>query len=588
MKGKLLKILAVLGCLTLTAGFASCGGNDDGGNANGDSNSNSSESSSSVVMGSSSSEEAENKEPFSSEGLKYKLNETEDSYSVTGCEPSATRVAIPSAYKGLPVTSIGERAFDGCYILTEIVIPDSVTSIGDYAFWWCGALTEIVIPDSVTSIGDSAFEQCSSLTEIVIPNSVTGIGEYAFDECVNLKSVYITDLVAWCNISFAQDLYDSCSSNPLLYAENLYVNNELVTEVTIPYWVTRFGIAFHGFSGLKSVAIGNGVTRIDEYAFSNCDNLTSVTIGDSVTRIDEYAFAGCSSLTEIVIPDSVTTIGEYVFYGCKSLTIYCEKGSGYDWTGDWGDPDCPVVWDCKNREIANDGCTYRVVDGIRYGLRGDALKGAFAVVVGQPTNITVANILEYFWYNQVKYEVTHIAEEAFYNCSSLTEIVIPDSITSIEAKVFYGCSSLTEIVIPDSVRGISDHAFFNCSSLTEIVIPDSVRGIGDYAFYKCSSLTEIVIPDSVTSIGDYAFWWCSALTEIVIPDSVTTIGEHAFDGCNSLTIYCEHEGEDRPPHDWDLYWNDSNSPVYWYSEKEPNESGNYWRYNDEGEIEIWN
>ena len=131
--------------------------------------------------------------------------------------------------------------------------------------------------------------------------------------------------------------------------------------------------------------------------------------------------------------------------------------------------------------------------------------------------------------------VTSIGECAFYNCSSLTSIELPDSVTNIGDSAFDGCSNLRSIVIPNSVTSIGDYAFYDCSSLTSIIIPDSVTSIGDYAFYNCTSLTSITIPEEVASIGDYAFYNCSSLTSIIIPDSVTSIGDYAFYDCSSLT-----------------------------------------------------
>ena len=168
--------------------------------------------------------------------------------------------------------------------------------------------------------------------------------------------------------------------------------------------------------------------------------------------------------------------------------------------------------------------------------------------------------------------VTSIRECAFYDCTSLTEITIPDSVTSIGSSAFYDCTSLTEITIPDSVTSIGWRAFSYCTSLTEITIPDSVTSIRECAFYDCTSLknvyisdinawfeidfddldsnpmcnganlycngelvTEVAIPDSMESIGSYVFSYCTSLTKITIPDSVTSIGQYAFCGCTSLT-----------------------------------------------------
>ena len=128
-----------------------------------------------------------------------------------------------------------------------------------------------------------------------------------------------------------------------------------------------------------------------------------------------------------------------------------------------------------------------------------------------------------------------IGELAFYSCSSLTDIEIPDSVKSIGDYTFYGCSSLTSITIPDGVKSIGECAFHSCSSLTDIEIPDSVKSIGELAFYSCSSLTSITIPDGVTIIGKSAFRKCKSLTSITIPNNVTSIGNYAFADCSRLT-----------------------------------------------------
>ena len=118
---------------------------------------------------------------------------------------------------------------------------------------------------------------------------------------------------------------------------------------------------------------------------------------------------------------------------------------------------------------------------------------------------------------------------------SSSTYTIPQGITSIGDSAFFYCDSLTSVSIPDSITSIGDSAFFWCSSLTSVSIPDSVTSIGDSAFSYCDSLTSVSIPDSVTSIGDEAFYSCSSLTSVNIPDSVTSIGDSAFYYCDSLT-----------------------------------------------------
>ncbi len=133
------------------------------------------------------------------------------------------------------------------------------------------------------------------------------------------------------------------------------------------------------------------------------------------------------------------------------------------------------------------------------------------------------------------YTVTRIYENAFYNCTSLTSVTIPDSVISIGGWAFNDCTSLISVTIGDSVTGIGESAFEGCTSLTSVTIGNSVTSIGEYAFYNCTNLSSVTIPDSVTTIGTKAFDGCSSLVSIIIPDSVTKIGLAVFYGCDSLT-----------------------------------------------------
>ena len=137
--------------------------------------------------------------------------------------------------------------------------------------------------------------------------------------------------------------------------------------------------------------------------------------------------------------------------------------------------------------------------------------------------------------------VTSIGEGAFSSCTSLSDIVIPDSVTRIGNLAFSNCTSLSNIVISDSVTNIGDDVFYQCSSLTSVVIPNSVTCVGDEAFCNCRSLSNIVIPNSVTSIGVSVFWGCSSLVNIDIPDSVTRIGDWAFVNCSNLSYDLKQE-----------------------------------------------
>ena len=337
------------------------------------------------------------------DGIYYELVSKAKQATVKGAVLTSGNLIIPASvtYEEVEysVTSIGSEAFKG-RSMTSVTIPNSVSSIGENAFQGCSGLTsvhisdiaawcrisfgsgyanplhcahhlylgdeeikDLVIPNGVTCIERLAFWGCSGLTSVTIPGSVTKIGDSTFYGCNGLTAVHISDIGAWCKISFIQ------SSNPLKFARHLFLNGEEVKDLVIPNGVTSIeGSAFYGCTGLTSVTIDNSVTSIGHSAFSGCSGLTSVTLGSSVTSIDNNAFSECSDLTSVTLPNSVT----------------------------------------------------------------------------------------------------HIGCEAFYGCSSLTSVTIPNSVTLIRDYTFYGCNALTSITIGSGVNTIGTQAFANCLELTDV------------------------------------------------------------------------------------------------------------------------
>ena len=201
--------------------------------------------------------------------------------------------------------------------MTSLVDVDlsGITNTSGVNFNGKSTLQRIVLPENLTEIGSNAFQYCSSLTSIEIPNSVTYIDNNAFQYCSSLSSVYVSDIVAWCNIEF-----DNYYSNPMAYAENLYLNGELVTNVIIPNEVTEIGdYVFFNCSSLISIEIPSSVTSIGYSAFSGCSSLLSIEIPSGVTSIGSSAFNGCSSLAYIDIPNSIVEIGFETFGNCGNL-----------------------------------------------------------------------------------------------------------------------------------------------------------------------------------------------------------------------------------------------------------------------------
>lgn len=175
------------------------------------------------------------------------------------------------------------------------------------------------------------------------------------------------------------------------------------------------------------------------------------------------------------------------------------------------------------------------VDGIYYCLNNiEKTAEVTYKEYGQSNYFGNVVIPETVTYNNQTYSVISIGYSAFYNCTGLTSITIPNTVTNIGSRAFWGCSGLTSITIPNSVTSIGEWAFWSCESLTNIAIPNSVTSIGNSAFENCSSLTSITIPNGVTEIGQGMFSGCRSLTSITIPNGVTSIGNGAFENCSSL------------------------------------------------------
>ncbi len=522
------------------------------------------------------------------------------------------------------VTSIGHWAFHDCYNLTSITIPDSVTSIGSEVFGGCDILTiyceaatkdwywgsacpvvwncknndkdengyaytiengikyslkdgvATVINHSRTITGDIIITD--KITYKDAQYTITSIKKDAFYGCSGLTSInYMGDIAGWCVISGLRELMSSYRT--------LHINGKQVTgELVIPNGVKSISdCAFYGCYGLTSIVIPDSVTSIGDNAFFDCPiekaTIPAVAISSiqktdlkevvitSGESIGSNAFSGCNSLASITIPDSVTSIDEDAFRNCSGLTIYCEAASKPDSLSNW--TFSPVVWDCKNNDKDESGYAYTLYNGIKY-----SIKDGVAEVERQLETIKGDIVIaDKIIYKGTEYSVTSIRSQAFYSCSKLTGITIPDSVTSIGYTPFQYCYSLTSIIV-DSKNTIY-HSASNClietSTKTLIagcknsVIPTdgSVTTIISGAFRDCSGLTDITIPESVTTIGGWAFAYCIDLASITIPDNVTLIGEYAFFDCSRLIIYCEVASQ---PKRWNNNWNmmdNANCPVVW-------------------------
>lgn len=247
-----------------------------------------------------------------------------------------TSIIIPNS-----VTMIGQSAFEDTTSLTYIDIPESVVTIANFAFWGCTSMQHISIPQSVKSLGELVFNNCtgeilincnvpdqnsltgafnlSKFTKVIIGNSVSSMGNNAFLGCSNLVEVHISDIAAWCGIGFASD-----SATPFLYANDLYLNGALVTDLSIPDNITEIkSYAFYGCSSLASVTIHENITSIKNRAFDECSNLAKIycksTTPPAIHYLDAYEDEGAFPFNcemKIYVPrEAYDAYMQYVYTG---------------------------------------------------------------------------------------------------------------------------------------------------------------------------------------------------------------------------------------------------------------------------------
>ncbi|MBQ9551921.1 MAG: leucine-rich repeat protein [Clostridia bacterium] len=380
---------------------------------------------------------------------------------------------------------------------------------------------KLVIENGVTGIGANAFYFLYGLESVSIPASVTSIGEYAFAGCPNLTAVKISDVAAWCGITFVNSV-----SNPLYYGHNLYLNDALMTDLVIPNGVTKINMnAFTRCTNITGLTVPAGVTTIDYYAFGGCIGLTDINLPDGLTTINSGAFECCTGLTTVTLPNSITALGSEAFAYCVNLT-------GINVPDGVPDINSEMFLGCVNLKSVTIG------SGVTYVSNNAFSVGCSAETLG---------------YLQSDYE------RAVENGETLTDASIGYvSLDTIQTIFDHADGSLTDVYYRgtednwssvyistygnDALINATKHfapGFFGLIYLEGADNTISILDCDDW-------LAEIAIPagidgGTVTAIGNEAFKGNNMMTNLTIPRTVTSIGKKIFqatvpDYYHSMTI----------------------------------------------------
>lgn len=466
------------------------------------------------------------------------------------------------------LVTLGKEAFNSCRRLRNVTFTTSqLTSIGEETFYFCDSLELLgTIPSSVQSIGKSAFEACYSIKSVSFgeDSQLKTIGDNAFKEvpaAINIPpSVETIGALAFC-----QDTRKQTQAKPTL-ADNNHLKSigrrafywTKIEKLTMSDNAECIGEGAFGMcKSLKEVTIPANLITIEPYTFKDCTSLQTVTIptNSKLETIGDEAFYLDKAIDKIAFPNTLKSLGYAVFSGCTQLSEVT-FGTGLKSVG------CSCFSGCSNItkvDIA-DLRNWCEVDFDPENSRNGYSIGALAlysnplvyskivVVNGKqldelilPEGIKKVGLLAFIGCTKfdkvvIPSSVENIGDYAFSGCSDLDNVVFktPVNLNSIGNGAFYNCTSLQSVNLPNNVTNIGSEMFAYCNNLTSVNLPNQINVIPLSMFDGCSKLSNITIPETVQSIEAYAFRDCSGLTRIDIPAAIKHIGTEAFNDCSNL------------------------------------------------------
>ena len=357
------------------------------------------------------------------------------------------------------------------------------------------------------TIGISAFAYAPNIKTIDLPACVIKIKANAFDNCIIDEFNYLGNLIEYFGLN-----YGSSTACPMNCGAKLTIDGEELINLVVPESITSINYyLFCGVNSLESVTLHNKVKFIGGMAFAYCSKLKELHIPSGANALSVNSLAGLSSLESLTLA-SLETNGSNALFG----SLF----SGYEYENS------VKITQKFNYVSSNSSYNFYLPKNLKNVniLSGSIGNGAFSNISTIPNIVLGSN-------------VQSIGSFAFYNCSSLTQIDLPN-ISSISSYAFANCSNLTQIDIPNSVESVGDYAFNYCPKLEIANIGEDeeslAQSIGEYAFENCGKLKQVNM-FNITSIGSFAFSSCHKLKISDLPASLVTLNEGAFDGC--LSIY---------------------------------------------------
>ena len=339
-------------------------------------------------------------------------------------------------------------------------------------------LTSVVIGDNVTSLGDGLFNGCAGMQSVVIGSRVESIGKDAFLGCTGLQRVDVKNLSAWCGYNFSEE-----EQNPLYYAKNLYVDGNLVTDLTVP----------------------SGVRAVSDYTFCGCDKIVSVTIPSNVLSIGEGAFSECTALKNLTFEDGgELTLGgnnyHRPFGGAPIETLYLGRNVG-------------------KQSFADDLASLKKLTV------GNNISGFEEKYFEKCNGLREVHVSDLSAWCKINFEDSQSnplskAHNMYIDGSLLTSLVIPSGISEIKPYAFYGGECFSSVSLPTGITDIGKYAFYDCSGLASLDLPAGISALDRHAFDGCSELESVTIPSSAKSIYLSAFARCYGISQVTFEDSM--------------------------------------------------------------------